>query len=135
MTYYEKNKDYLLDKSKKYYEDNKESIKEKMKEYNKKYWLKNKEKLLELRRTKYNKSIKNYYLQNKNNLLEKAKTYYENNKIYKQYYALSARLDPLGSYNQQKKISYRWAKPIGAGGDYPIQKEFIISKDITLYFN
>ena len=94
-----------------------------MKEYNKKYWLKNKEKLLELRRTKYNKSIKNYYLQNKNNLLEKAKAYYENNKKYKQY------------YNQQKKISYRWAKPIGAGGDYPIQEGIIITKDITLYFN
>ena len=29
MTYYEKNKDYLLDKSKKYYQDNKESIKKK----------------------------------------------------------------------------------------------------------
>ena len=123
-SYYEKNKDSLLDKSKKYYEDNKEHLKEKMKEYNKKYWLKNKEKLLELRRTKYNKSIKNYYLQNKNNLLEKAKAYYENNKIYKQYYALSARLGPLGSYNQQKKISYR-----------PIQEGIIITRDITLYFN
>ena len=31
MTYYEKNKHYLLDKSKKYYEDNKNNIKEKMK--------------------------------------------------------------------------------------------------------
>ena len=112
MNYYEKNKDYLLDKSKKYYEDNKEHLKARMKEYNKKYWLENKEKLLELRRTKYNKSIKNYYLQNKNNLLEKAKTYYENNKIYKKY------------YNQQKGFTYK-----------PIQKEFIITKDITLYFN
>ena len=27
MTYYEKNKKYLLEKSKKYYEDNKENIK------------------------------------------------------------------------------------------------------------
>ena len=35
MNYYEKNKDYLLDKSKKYYEDNKEHLKQKMKEYNK----------------------------------------------------------------------------------------------------
>ena len=112
MTYYEKNKDYLLDKSKKYYEQNKEHLKEKMKEYNKKYWFKNKEKLLELRRTKYNKSIKNYYLQNKNNLLEKAKAYYENNKIYKKY------------YNQQKQISYR-----------PIQEGIIITRDITLHFN
>ena len=47
-----------------------------MKEYNKTYWLENKEKILDLRRTKYNKSIKNYYLQNKNNLLEKAREYY-----------------------------------------------------------
>ena len=38
-------------------------------------------------------------------------------------------------YNQQKKISYRWAKPIGAGGDYPIQEGIIITRDITLYFN
>ena len=57
-TYYEKNKKYLIEKSKKYYEDNKENIKERMKEYNTVYWLENKEKLLELRRTKYYKSIK-----------------------------------------------------------------------------
>ena len=43
-TYYQKNKDYLLEKSKKYYEDNKENIKERMKEYNKIYWLENKKK-------------------------------------------------------------------------------------------
>ena len=35
----------------------------------------------------------------------------------------------------KKKISYRWAKPIGAGGDYPIQEGIIITRDITLYFN
>ena len=83
MTYYEKNKKYLLEKSKKYYEDNKENIKERMKEYNKIYWLENKEKILELRRTKYNNKIKNYYLSNKYNLLEKSRIYYENNKKYK----------------------------------------------------
>ena len=58
MTYHEKNKKYLLEKSKKYCEDNKENIKERMKEYNKIYWLENKEKLLELRRTKYNNKSK-----------------------------------------------------------------------------
>ena len=111
MTYYEKNKKYLLEKSKKYYEDNKENIKERMKEYNKIYWLENKEKLLEFRRTKYNQKIKNYYLENKNNLFKKSGIYYENNKEYKKY------------YNQQyKKVN--------------VKKEgMIITKDITLYFN
>ena len=109
-------KKYLLEKSKKYYEDNKENINERMKEYNKIYWLENKEKILELRRTKYNNKFKNYYLSNKYYLLEKSREYYINNKKYKlentkeNYY--------LKNYDIQ-----------------PRKKGMIITKDITLYFN
>ena len=86
-TYYEKNKEKILQYKKEYRENNKENNKEKIKENEKKYREKNKEKInsqkkkhKEKNKEKYKEKNKEYYNKNKEKYKEKNKEYYNKNK-------------------------------------------------------
>lgn len=96
--YYEKNKDKISEQRKEYYKENKEEIIEKIKDY----YQENKDEIL-----KYQKEYsKKYREENKEQIIKKRKEFYENNKEQiKQYY--EENKDKISQYHKKYNLENR----------------------------